>query len=252
MPYLVLGIALLLGLLLLARGFVSADPHALARTLKWSGVALGGAAVVYLAATRQIEWLFSAIAVGLPFFMRWRRMRQPAQGWGWGMGGGSKRRAAGQSSSVETRFLRMALDHDSGTIDGVVIEGQFAGKKLGELSLSELLTLLRECRIADEQSASVLEAYLDRAHKDWREAGGAGEGAGAGEADKRSRSWGRAASSALTPDEAYKVLGLEPGASRAAIKEAHRRLMRANHPDMGGSDYLAARINEAKDLLLGK
>jgi DnaJ-domain-containing protein 1 len=250
MPYLILGIAVLLGLLLLARGFVTADPHALARTLKWSGVALGAAAVVYLAATRQIEWLFSAIAVGLPIFMRWRRMRQPAQGWG--MSGGSKRRAAGQSSSVETRFLRMALDHDSGTIDGVVIDGQFAGKKLGELSLSELLTLLRECRIADEQSASVLEAYLDRAHKDWREAGDAGASAGAGEGDKRSRNWGRAASSTLTRDEAYKVLGLDPGASPAAIKEAHHRLMRANHPDMGGSDYLAARINEAKDLLLGK
>lgn len=244
MPYLVLGIALLLGFILLARGFVTADPHSLARTLKWSGIALGGAFVVYLAATRQIEWLFSAAAVALPFLIRWRRTRQPAQGWG----GGAARRSAGQSSSVETRFLRMSLDHDSGTIDGVVVEGEFAGRKLGELSLPDLLSLLRECRVADDQSASVLEAYLDRAHKDWRDAAEAAPGAG----DKRSRAWGRGASSALTPEEAYKVLGLEPDATRAEIKEAHRRLMRANHPDMGGSDYLAARINEAKDLLLGE
>ena len=247
MPYLVLGVALLIGFLLLVRGFVAADAHTLARTLKWSGIALGGAFVVYLAATRQIEWLFSAAAVALPFLMRWRRMRQPAQGWGWG--GGSARHAAGQSSSVETRFIRMSLDHDSGVIDGTVIDGGFAGRKLSELQLADLLALLRECRVADEQSASVLEAYLDRTHKDWRAAGDGDADSGGGQ--KRSRSWGRG-SSALTPEEAYKVLGLEPGASRDAIKEAHRRLMRSYHPDMGGSDYLAARINEAKDVLLGE
>jgi DnaJ-domain-containing protein 1 len=190
--------------------------------------------------------------VALPFFMRWRRMRQPPQGWGWRWGGGSTQQSAQQSSTVETRFIRMSLDHGSGIIDGMVIDGGFAGRKLSELQLSDLLTLLRECRLADEQSANVLEAYLDRAHKDWREAG---EGAGGGATDdKRSRTWGRgpAGSSALTPEEAYKVLGLEPGATREEIKDAHRRLMRANHPDMGGSDYLASRINEAKDLLLGE
>jgi hypothetical protein len=255
MPYVILGIALLVGFMLLARGFVTADAHTLARTLKISGLVLGGAFVVYLAATRQIEWLFSAAAVALPFFVRWRRMRQPPQGWGWpGGGAGTARRSAGQTSTVETRFIRMSHDHDSGIIDGTVVEGGFAGRKLSELALSDLLTLLRECRLADEQSASVLEAYLDRIHKDWREAGGAA-GADSGAADgKRSRTWGRgpAGSSALTPEEAYKVLGLQPGATRDEIKEAHRRLMRANHPDMGGSDYLASRINEAKDLLLGE
>lgn len=254
MPYVILGVALLIGLMLLARAFVTADAHTLARTLKISGLVLSGAFVVYLAATRQIEWLFSAAAVALPFLVRWRRMRQPLQGWGGGwMGAGTTQRSAGQNSTVETRFIRMSLDHDSGIIDGTVIEGGFAGRKLSELPLSDLLALMRECRLADEQSASVLEAYLDRAHKDWREVG-AGAGAGGdGSGEKRSRSWGRGStgSSALTPEEAYKVLGLQPGATRDEIKEAHRRLMRANHPDMGGSDYLASRINEAKDLLLG-
>jgi DnaJ-domain-containing protein 1 len=248
MPYLILGIALLIGVMLLARAFVAADAHTLARTLKISGLVVGGAFVVYLAATRQIEWLFSAAAVAMPFLVRWRRMRQPPQGWGWSWGsGGSTQRSGGQSSQVETRFIRMSLDHDSGVIDGVVIDGGFAGRKLSELSFSDLLALLRECRLADEQSASVLEAYLDRTHRDWREAGPGAAG------EQRSRTWGRgpAGSSSLTPEEAYKVLGLEPGATREEIKEAHRRLMRANHPDMGGSDYLASRINEAKDLLLG-
>ena len=56
---------------------------------------------------------------------------------------------------------------------------------------------------------------------------------------------------ALEREEAYKVLGLQPGASREAIKAAHRRLMQRVHPDHGGSDELAARVNKAKDLLLG-
>jgi hypothetical protein len=238
-PYVILGIAVLIGLILLARGFVNAEPKQLARTLKWTGIALGALFVVYLAATRQIEWLLSAAAVAAPFLMRWRRMRGPMRGWG------TASPSSGQSSTVETRFIRMSLDHDSGTIDGTVLTGTYSGRKLSELELSDLLSLLRECRVADEQSASVLEAYLDRTQKSWRE----GEAEAPGE-EKRSRTWGRS-STALTREEAYKVLGLEPGATPEQIKEAHRRLMRSYHPDMGGSDYLAARINEAKDLLLG-
>jgi DnaJ-domain-containing protein 1 len=238
-PYVILGIAVLIGLLLLARGFVNAEPKQLARTLKWTGIALAGLFVVYLAATRQIEWLLSAAAVAMPFFMRWRRMRGPMGGWG------NTSPRAGQSSTVETRFIRMSLDHDSGTIDGTVLEGAFAGRKLSELAPPDLNALLRECRVADEQSAAVLEAYLDRTQPGWR----ADDAAAPGE-EKRSRAWGRS-STALTREEAYKVLGLEPGATPDQIKEAHRRLMRSYHPDMGGSDYLAARINEAKDLLLG-
>jgi len=55
----------------------------------------------------------------------------------------------------------------------------------------------------------------------------------------------------MSRDEAYEVLGLHPGASETDIKEAHRRLMRGAHPDAGGSDWLAARINQARDILLG-
>jgi len=55
----------------------------------------------------------------------------------------------------------------------------------------------------------------------------------------------------MTPDEAYQVLGLRPGATEAEIRAAHHRLMRTAHPDSGGSDWLATRINQARDVLIG-
>ena len=119
-----------------------------------------------------------------------------------------------------------------------------SGRRLEELELDELVELWRECHAADRQSAAVLEAYLDRSQgESWREAAGAAagsEGGGAG-----------GDGGAMSQDEAYSILGLEPGASKDEVREAHRRLMQKVHPDHGGSNYLAAKINEAKDLLLG-
>ncbi|QQP92355.1 DnaJ domain-containing protein [Skermanella sp. TT6] len=139
----------------------------------------------------------------------------------------------------------MRLDHDSGRMGGEVLRGRFQGRMLDDLGLEELLDLLRECRDADSQSAAILEAYLDRTREeDWRAgAPGAGEHGG-GSAGSRGTG------GAMTREEAYEVLGLQPGASEGEIKDAHRRLMLKMHPDQGGSTYLAAKINQAKDLLL--
>ena len=147
--------------------------------------------------------------------------------------------SAGGASDVETRFLRMSLNHDTGVMDGVVLEGAFKGHRLAELGPGDLMALLAECLAEDPQSASVLEAYLDRIHGDgWRQASHR-ESAGRGGETSR-----------MSPAEAREILGVESDASREEIIEAHRRLMQKNHPDRGGSTYLAAKINQAKEVLL--
>ena len=131
----------------------------------------------------------------------------------------------------------MRLDHDSGQMSGAILEGRFRGRMIEELGLEQLIELFAETRREDPESAAVLEAYLDRVHGEaWR---AATESAGGGGGEVLSR------------EDAYQILGLEPGASADQVREAHRRLMQKIHPDHGGSNYLAAKINQAKDLLLG-
>ncbi len=152
---------------------------------------------------------------------------------------GFGRKTKGQKSRVQTRMLAMELDHDSGAMDGQVLEGEFKGRRLSELNKQSLLMLLRECRRAADQSGPLLEAYLDRTVHDWRTAAG------------ERRQSAETADGTMTRQEAYAVLGLKENASREEVRAAHRHLMKQLHPDHGGSDYLAAKINQAKDLLLG-
>ncbi|KAG8645232.1 mitochondrial import inner membrane translocase subunit TIM14-1 isoform X1 [Manihot esculenta] len=56
----------------------------------------------------------------------------------------------------------------------------------------------------------------------------------------------------MTRREAALILGIRENATADKVKEAHRKVMVANHPDAGGSHYLASKINEAKDVMLGK
>jgi hypothetical protein len=145
----------------------------------------------------------------------------------------------GGASDVETRFLRMSLDHDSGAMSGVVLEGDYRGRRLSELGIDELMDLLAVCRAEDSQSAAVLEAYLDRVHGDsWRDA------------HSRAGVEHDGGATGMTPTEAREILGINADASREEIIEAHRRLMQKIHPDRGGSTYLAAKINQAKEILL--
>ncbi|MBV8776954.1 MAG: DnaJ domain-containing protein [Alphaproteobacteria bacterium] len=123
-------------------------------------------------------------------------------------------------------------------MSGTVLVGGFAGMRLDELSLSNLLGLLRECRAADAEGARLLEAYLDRLHPNWRDefSGTRDQQPGGG--------------SGMTVVEACDILGVRPDADHAAINAAYHRLMMQLHPDHGGSDYFASKINQARDLLL--
>lgn len=235
MPFLIGGIIILLVLVAAARAFVNADPMRLGRFIRWFLLSLGviGAAaiLVLLVASERLAPALALLGVLAPLVVRgrsiWRRW-QAASG-----------PTPGNTSEVATDYLHMRLDHDSGDMSGVVLRGQFAGRRLDELSETDLVALWRECRVADEASVRLIESYLDRLSPDWRERL-AGDGAAPPASD-----------GAMSREEAYAILGLAPGATEAAVKDAHRKLMMKLHPDKGGSTYLAAKINRAKEVLMG-
>jgi hypothetical protein len=236
MLYLVGGFAVLGGFLLLVYLFVNADPARLARNLKWAGIAVGAVvviALILLPPVREFAALLLPLALSLPALSRLRRLfdrfRNPA---------------GPRTSEAQTDFLRMTLDLDTGSMSGTVLRGRFAGMRIEELAIGDLLALLRECRTEDERAARLVEAYLDRLHPDWRDAMAGGPASGDGGAPP--------AGGGMTVDEACAILGVARGAGAQEIKEAHRRLMIKLHPDHGGSDYLATQINRARDLLLGR
>lgn len=240
MPYLVLGVAIVFGVVLLVRGLRGLEPRRVMVVLRTLLVVAVAGAIVVFAIERGLGATIVVATFLLPLLLRWRGFAR----WIRSLGGPSQ----GQSSGVETRYLRMSLDHDSGVLDGTVLVGPFRGRRLGEMSRADLIALLAECRVEDEQSATILEAFLSRVHGDWR-SGGRHEGAG--QQQDTGRSQGSAWSGgAMSREEAAEILGVPPDAPVKAVKAAHHKLMLKLHPDQGGSNYLAAKINQAKDVLL--
>ncbi len=141
-------------------------------------------------------------------------------------------------SNVSSRYFAMTLDHDSGDVAGRVLTGAFAGADLIALGETETRQLLAEVT-PDPDSLALLETWLDRNRAGWREYFAATAGAASGSAGPVDEE-----------QQAYEVLGLQPGATVEEIHAAHRRLMKGVHPDQGGSTFLAAKINEARDRLL--
>lgn len=185
------------------------------------------AAGVGLLFVRQFALALPVGLAGLMLFRRHRAMQSTP--------------GSGHTSSVRAAGLEMHLDHDTGEMDGQVLAGRHEGKRLSDLRLSELLEVGEDFR-NDAESSRLLEGYLDRAHAGWRDDV---------HADETARKSAASASGGMDTKEAYQILGLEPGASEAEVRAAHRRLMKQVHPDRGGSAALAAKINEAKDKILG-
>ncbi len=233
MTFLVGGIAALAIVLLGARLFVNAEPRAIIRFLRYTvGVILIAFGAVMALAGRWGIGLGVA-AFGLSALATGRL--GPLD-----LGGGA--RSAGSGSTVRTALLEMHLDHDTGDLDGTVRAGPAAGQRLSDLDEATVIELFRVAAEDDPESAALLAAYLDRRLPGWRENFEGDAAAGAG---------GASETGPMTDEQAYEILGLAPGASKAEIRAAHRRLMKRVHPDQGGSTFLAAKINQAKDWLLG-
>jgi hypothetical protein len=152
--------------------------------------------------------------------------------------GGARRASSGNISTVRTAYLEMSLDHATGAMTGKVLRGRFAGQSLSDFTGVQSMDFLSELRSSDPQAAQLFEAYLDRTSSGWRHG------------DKSSGSRRNGPSPSLSIEEAYLVLGLSHGATREDVQAAHRNLMKRFHPDQGGSTYIAAKVNEAKDVLL--
>jgi len=174
-------------------------------------------------------------AIGIPLILIgvswWRRNR-------------SKRpisSAEGQKSTVRSVNLEMELDHDTGEMDGTILTGRMQGVRLSSLSGEEILALYFDFR-SDPDSISLLESFLDRYYPDWRDRV---------DSNAFRNQNGTSGFDKMTRQEAFQILGLEPGASQEEIHQAWRRLIKGVHPDSGGSAFLAAKINTARDILLG-
>jgi hypothetical protein len=232
MIWLAAGAAALLLLLLLARGFATASVGAVKTALVW-GLGSAGAMLfgLMLLTGRGASALWALVMFGPALRQLWNQWRtrrvfsRPAE--------------SGEASGVETPTLDMRLDLATGLMSGRVRRGDLAGRELADLSEGELRALLADCAREDSESVPLLEAWLDRVHPGWRDVG----------ADSPP---GHASDARMTPGEALAVLGLAEGATEEEIRAAHRRLMRGAHPDQGGSDWLAARVNQAREVLLGR
>ncbi len=232
-----LGVAALGVVLLIIRSFAYADVKLLMRILRYAGAAGLGVFTVLLALTGRVgpALFLGSIAWGLGTGGHvW------PHGWPHYSRGSSRQRSSSSgTSSVRAAWVEMELDHDTGEMQGTVLKGTHAGKPLGQLGREDLTDLYFEATADDAESGRLLESYLDRAiGPDWRN-------------DTRQHEAHRREQGPMSRDEALMILALLDGASDDDIRAAHRRLMLQNHPDKGGSDYLAAKINEARDTLLG-
>jgi len=229
MPTILFGVVVLVLLLWALHGFTRANPKHIVRYVRPAGgiAVLGAAGFLGFRGRLDMAIPLGIFGLGLLGLMPF------------GPAGIFQRtqKSTGQVSRVRSAFVEMELDHDSGAMGGRILAGQYEGKELDALDVATLIGLLAEI---DPESQALLAAYLDRRDASWREH--AQDYAGAGD---------RVASSGkMTEEEAYQILGVQPGATPKEIGRAHRSLMKKLHPDQGGSTYLAARVNEAKDVLL--
>lgn len=245
------GFVSLIAVLTLGGRLGRVDRAVLKRIGLWSLVVLAAVAAVLLAMTGKWPAVAAVAAAALPVVMRlartalglvpvWHLFRRARPQGGAGLGTAGTARS--RPRTIETRSLRMTLDTDTGAMSGMVLDGPERGQGLEELSVETLIALLRRLRVEDPDGARLLENWGERTYgPGWSDpsAGSGGAGTDPAGADEMSEA------------EARAILGVEAGAGAAEITAAWRRMMARVHPDHGGSAALAARVNAARDRLLG-
>jgi len=236
-PRLILLLAVLAVVYILFQRAKTVPPHKRRAEYIKLGLGIGVAVVIGLTLTGRMHWIGAALTgllvvlrQSLPALIRLFPMLASLRG--------SAAPSQGQSSTVETAILRMQLDHDSGDLQGEVLKGRYQGWRLADMNRQQLEELLQYCRGEDSDSVQLLDSYLQQRFPG-ETAFGQGQQTSGDSGGNMSRK------------EALAVLGLEEGATDEDIVAAHRKLMQKLHPDRGGNDYLAAKVNQAKDLLLG-
>jgi len=217
---------------LLLRGYTQASPRALAKAIRFGGGLLAALIGGLLVLRGAIAPGLAILGFGLwliDFSSLTARGFRPA-----GRGGAGVAR-------VRTAIIEMELDRATGAIHGTVLAGPQEGMPFDQLTRSQLMSLYDFCLTDDPQGARLLEAYFDRRFAGWRQAQERGGDSRSGAARRRQ---------SISEDEAYEILGLKKGAPTSEIARAHRDLMKKLHPDHGGTTDLAARVNEAKEVLM--
>ena len=215
--------------------FAQGNPVAMVKGLKLAGgvVSLAGAGLMLFRGRIDMAFLLGGVAAWL---LGWSTF-----GFSGGLGRGTTK-TPGAVSRVRSAMVEMELDHHTGAMNGTVLAGAFAGRALNDMPEEALRRLHADCVRSDGDGVRLLEAYFDRRFPRWRE-------------DAHGHAHARGAqpqTGAMTEEEAYQILGLQPGAGADDVRRAHRALMKKLHPDQGGSTYLAARVNQAKEILLDR
>lgn len=234
---LLLLIALIVGVIAIRRWLRNSPPGQRRQRYWQLGLGLAAGLLLLLAVTGRIHWLGAIIAAALPFIQKYSGgvLRLSPLLMRWFQQHRRNQHSRGNQSRVDSACLHMVLDHDTNRLHGQVTQGPFSGRELDDLERSELDQLLDYCRQSDPDGVALLNSYLRHRF---------------GDSTQDSQQSAETADGPLSRSEALAILGLADNACREDIIQAHRRLMQKLHPDRGGSDYLAARINAAKKRLL--
>lgn len=238
MPRLILLLAIGFALYILVRRVQSLPPHkrrAAYLQLIFGGIAAGALLLTLMGKMHWVGAAITGLIVGFrqllpviirafPLLQKWLAQRQ--------------QKNQGQQSEVRSAILRMMLDHSNGELAGEVLSGPFKDWYLNEMTRLQLDELMTYCQSQDEESVQLLESYLAQRFPD------------KDDESQRDDQHDQSSSGAMNRSEALAILGLTNDASDEEIVSAHRSLIQKLHPDRGGNDYLAAKINQAKDFLI--